>query len=279
MANNPRLARLIDLVPFISEHQGISISELAKKFGVTQGDIEKDLWLLYMCGLPGQTPLELMEFQFEDGFVTVRNADELKRPRSLTQTEIASLVIGLEILRSNGSEAAGALKDKLVSKLNSQLSFAPSQVERLIPEITQAIQHNKVVEIKYLGKVREVIPFETYHENGKSYLRAFCKLANDRRTFNVAKIENFQILAISELAPNVVPSESKPKRAKIRIHHSARLVRESLGIDSGQDEVEFFSTQWLLSQVLALGGAAELLDEDLRVEINKRIRASQALYL
>ena len=59
MANNPRLARLIDLVPFITSHQGISISELAHKFGVSANEIEKDLWLLYMCGLPGQTPLEL----------------------------------------------------------------------------------------------------------------------------------------------------------------------------------------------------------------------------
>jgi proteasome accessory factor C len=72
MPNNSKLARLIDLVPFITSHQGISIVELSKKFGVTKEEIEKDLWLLYMCGLPGQTPLELMEFEFEDGFVTVR---------------------------------------------------------------------------------------------------------------------------------------------------------------------------------------------------------------
>ena len=64
MPINKRLARLIDLVPYISEHQGVAISELANKFGVTAAEIEKDLWLLYMCGLPGQTPLELMEFEF-----------------------------------------------------------------------------------------------------------------------------------------------------------------------------------------------------------------------
>ena len=76
MAINPKLARLIDLVPFISKHQGIPIKDLADKFGVSVEEIEKDLWSLYCCGLPGQTPLELMEFSFEDGFVSVRNADE-----------------------------------------------------------------------------------------------------------------------------------------------------------------------------------------------------------
>ena len=106
MASNPRLARLIDLVPFITSHQGVSIAELAKKFNVTINEIEKDLWLLYMCGLPGQTPLELMEFEFEDGYVTVRNAEELRAPRSLTQTELATLIIGLEILGERGSPEA-----------------------------------------------------------------------------------------------------------------------------------------------------------------------------
>lgn len=276
MASNPRLTRLIDLVPFISQHQGISISELAKRFGVSVAEIEKDLWLLYMCGLPGQTPLELMEFEFEDGFVTVRNAEELRTPRSLTQTEIATLIIGLEILHNRGSASAGSLKERLVKKLNAKVEFQPSVTQILLPEITDAIQKNRVLSIKYQGKAREIIPFETYQDGSEHYLRAFCKLANDRRTFKISKIEKLQVLERSELIPNHVPTNSEPFMTRIKVHHSARRVRELLG---ALDDIQYFSKEWLLSQVLALGGAVELLDPELRASLLARIQASQNQYL
>lgn len=276
MAKVSRLARLIDLVPYISQHQGISIENLAAKFKVSKAEIEKDLWLLYMCGLPGHTPLELMEFEFEDGYVTVRNAEELKSPRSLTQTEISTLVIGLSILEEQGSTAAGKLKEKLADKLNTPISFKPSGIYKFLNEIEQAIRNNKVLKINYAGTVREVIPFEVYHEAENSYLRAYCKRAKDRRTFKVSRINTLEISAISELAPNVVPSDSHLQNAQIKVHHNARRVRESLG---GKEDIQYFSTEWLISEVMALGGAVELLDPKLRAEIKERAQTSQKLYL
>lgn len=276
MANNSRLARLIDLVPYIVSHQGVSIDALANKFGVSVKEIEKDLWLLYMCGLPGQTPLELMEFQFEDGFVTVRNADELKQPRSLTQTEIASLVIGLEILREQGSERSGQLKDLLSSKLNSSIDFEVTASDKYASEINQAIQNNKVIKIKYLNKTREVLPFEIYKDGGQVYLKAHCKVAKDRRTFNVNRIENLEVLANSELAPNNVPATSSKKGSAIIVHSNQRLARELLG---STDNVEYFSDEWLVQQILALGGAVEAITPVIRSEISNRAKAALALYI
>ena len=276
MANNSRLARLIDLVPFITSHQGISIAELARKFGVSIAEIEKDLWLLYMCGLPGQTPLELMEFEFEDGFVTVRNAEELKAPRSLTQIELATLIIGLEILHERGSEQAKNLRDRLSSLLRTSIRFEPSVTDRYLPEINKAIAQNLVLQITYVGKDREVIPFETYNENGEIYLRAFCKSANANRTFRISKIGELALLNKHELAPNSVPSDSNLQTTRIKVHRDARLVKETLG--SGET-VSYYSKDWLFSQVLALGGAVELLDSQLKTELLNRVQASQNLYL
>ena len=272
---NMRLARLIDLVPYITKHQGISISELAKKFGATVAEIESDLWLLYCCGLPGQTPLELMEFQFEDGFVTVRNADELKAPRSLTQIEIASLIIGLEILATEGSEVAKDLKGRLAQKLSSQVSYQPTGTEKFIAEISKAIQKNQLLKIVYGGKERHVIPFEIYAENGGNYLRAYCKFARDRRTFNISRIDSLELLDIHELAPNEVPSDSKPLRTKIKVHRDARRVREVFG---ATEEIQYFSKDWLFQQVFAFGGAVELIDPSLRSELQALLHASQSLY-
>lgn len=273
---NSRLARLFDLVPFIVKHQGIPIAELAEKFQISVEQLEKDLWLLYMCGLPGQTPLELMEFEFEDGYVSVRNADELKAPRSLTQIELASLLIGLEILISQGISGAEQLKNKLASKLSTEISYQPAKSDLYLPEIAQAIQQNKVLSIIYNGKDREVIPFETYTEDRTSYLRAFCKSAEDRRTFKISKIESLKITDNQELAPNLVPSNETPKTTKIATHKEKRLVREALG---NSEQIDYFSVEWLISETMALAGAVELEDPQLRAQILARVKASQSLYL
>jgi proteasome accessory factor C len=272
MAINKRLARLIDLVPYIAEHQGVAISELANKFGVTAAEIEKDLWLLYMCGLPGQTPLELMEFEFEDGYVTVRNADELKKPRSLTQTEIAALIVGLDLLSVQGNPIASRLKEKLSNLLATKISYEPARDDLWSTRITESIQNNKLISIVYNGKDRVVIPLEIYKEGSDSYLRAYCKEASDRRTFKLSRISSLTILETQELAP----TETSPLSTQIKTHRSARRVRESLG---GTSEIQYFSNEWLVSQVMALGGAVELTDEQLRAQILAKLEASQSLYL
>ena len=43
-----RTARLLDLIPYISSHQGIHIDELAKEFDVSSETIAKDLDLLFL---------------------------------------------------------------------------------------------------------------------------------------------------------------------------------------------------------------------------------------
>ena len=72
-----RTARLLDLVPYLNTHQGIALKDLAAHFDITPAQMSADLTTLWMCGLPGYTPLELMDLEFESGYVTIRNATTL----------------------------------------------------------------------------------------------------------------------------------------------------------------------------------------------------------
>ena len=83
-----KTARLLDLVPFITTHQGISIKDLAKEFAITTEELLDDLNTLWMCGLPGYTPLELIDLSFESGYVSIRNAEILQKVRLLTKEEL-----------------------------------------------------------------------------------------------------------------------------------------------------------------------------------------------
>ena len=87
-----KAARLLDLVPFISTHQGIALSELAAEFNLTESELLSDLNTLWMCGLPGYTPLELIDLEFESGYVSIRNAEVLQRVRLLTKQELVIIL-------------------------------------------------------------------------------------------------------------------------------------------------------------------------------------------
>ena len=63
----------------------------------------KDLSLLWMCGLPGYTPGDLIDVDVEaaaeTGEIIISNADAQAAPLRLTADEAASLVVGLRLLR------------------------------------------------------------------------------------------------------------------------------------------------------------------------------------
>ena len=122
--------RILDLIPFIFTHQGISIRELAEKFNASEKEIYQDLDMLLDCGLPGHTPLEDIDVIFEDGFVYIRNAEQLQNPRTLTQAEIAALIMGLELLDSGTNQQLADLRHKLANLLKTNVAYFPSATDR-----------------------------------------------------------------------------------------------------------------------------------------------------
>ena len=62
-----RLQRILLLVPYAIKHPGISVDELSTKFGIKNADLVDDLNLLFMCGLPGYGPGDLIDVDFDEG--------------------------------------------------------------------------------------------------------------------------------------------------------------------------------------------------------------------
>ena len=93
-----KVARALDLVPFVLKNQGISFSDLAVKFGIAEKELYEELNIIFCCGLPGYTPLELIDLSFEDGFVSVINPQVLNVARKLSGTELLRLHLGLQFL-------------------------------------------------------------------------------------------------------------------------------------------------------------------------------------
>ena len=60
-----RLLRLWGLLVFLSEHDAVAVSRLAAEFGVTPGQIRKDLLTLAGVETPGQLGFYLVDLDFD----------------------------------------------------------------------------------------------------------------------------------------------------------------------------------------------------------------------
>lgn len=284
-----RTARLLDLVPFLNTHQGIALKELAAHFDVTPTQMSADLMTLWMCGLPGYTPLELMDLEFESGFVTIRNASTLAKPRAITFQEGVALLLGLDLVAASIPEeradllnSVQSLRERLTKLLGVpiKLSVVAATSGAVSTTITQAIQSNGGLEIRYHSlykdqiSQRSVMPIDLYDSNGRQYMRAFCFTANDYREFRVDRIESATAAAVpAEVSAEVVNQEKIAFQITAQTH--SRDVAERFAISDmpleTAIELSSYSRQWIERSVMA-SGAAVILNSplEIRAELVKK---------
>ncbi|RJF44763.1 WYL domain-containing protein [Actinomyces sp. 2119] len=106
MARQPmtqRLARLLALPAWVAQHDGASLEEAAAHFGVTPTVIRQDVYTLWVSGLPGGMPGDLVDFdaaRFEEGRLSLVEPLGLDRPVRLSRPEATSLLLAVRVLRS-----------------------------------------------------------------------------------------------------------------------------------------------------------------------------------
>jgi proteasome accessory factor C len=284
-----RTARLLDLVPFLNTHQGIALKELAAHFDVTPTQMSADLMTLWMCGLPGYTPLELMDLEFESGFVTIRNAPTLAKPRTITFQEGVALLLGLDLVASSIPEdrkdlqtSVESLRTRLTKMLGVpvKLSVVAAASGAVSTTISQAVQANSGLEIRYHSlykdqiSERSIMPVDLYESNGHQYVRAYCFTANDYREFRVDRIESATAAAVpAHVSAQGVNQEKITFQITAKSH--SRDVAERFAITdmalATAIELSSYSRQWIERSVMA-SGAAVILNSplEIRAELAKK---------
>ncbi|CAN2199964.1 COG2378 Predicted transcriptional regulator [Candidatus Nanopelagicaceae bacterium] len=288
-----KAARLLDLVPFLYKNQGISIDQLAEEFNVDRDEILSDLNTLWMCG---ETRFDLIELEFDSGFVNIRNAQAINLVRSLSSQEMISIFFGLDLLRDElGNQRPDlikeieSLKSKINPELSSKVSANPAVSASLLEAIDKAIASRSLLEIEYHSVAddkyskRLISPIEKVRRDGHDFLIAFCNVADSRRTFRLDRISNPQIVDLSSPQLPVIDESEKRISAKLKVHGNARLLQETF--DKCQDLgdktflVEVFNSSWLIREVIASAGDFELLEPlALREEVARQSQAMSLQY-
>ena len=297
-----QVIRLLDLVPYLILNQGVALEQIARDFQITKSDVIDDLNTLWMCGLPGYTPLELIDLSFDTGFVSIRNAEVLSNPRKLTSIEMGAIIIGLCILRDSfpavDSQVQGLenLIERLSKKSNVKAPAILSTVvtAELRSAVNTAIATKKDLKISYHSfsrdevSSREITPFTIVHDGTFEYLESFCQLAQDFRSFRLDRILSAVLIEKTDSqAPGNEPKEDSRVDVQIKISSNSRKVAETFHLNSAGEILQgdvfnssVYNPEWIIRTICSLKSWAEVVQPpDLRSEVGMRAKRALDMYV
>lgn len=281
-----RTARLLDLVPYINTHQGIALKDLAAVFEVSNAQMVNDLTTLWMCGLPGYTPLELMDLDFESGYVNISNAPTLAKPRSVTFDEGVALILGLDLLRASIPTDRSDLLEKIDSlsarlssiiNLNSTFSVIAPINQGVSAAIDEALASRSSLEIEYHSMYRDeitqrtIFPIEIIQVEGQQYLSSYCYSATDFRQFKLERIQKAVVTQESKTIPEDA-TDTQRINSRLKVLRPTREIAERFSrqdLKAGSEfDFQTYSQQWLERSILSSGdGVALLTPPEIRASI------------
>ena len=107
-------------MPYLLARPGIPVAEAAADFGITERQLRRDLELLWMCGLPGYGPGDLIDLSFAGDTVTVTEDAGMRRPLRLTTAEATALLVALRTL----AEMPGVVDTAAVRRATAKIERA-----------------------------------------------------------------------------------------------------------------------------------------------------------
>ena len=208
MTSRAQVRRLLALVPYLREHDGAPLTEVAAAFGISPETLRADLDVLWMCGMPGLTPGDLIDIDMDAvdgaGVIHLSNADYLPRPLRLSADEALALVLALRTLRGIAGPGKRAAIDRALAKLEavagSQAHSGQAAVlvqgarDDIQGRVTEALQSGRRLDLTYdvasraETTRRQVDPLRVFVLDGYGYLEAWCYLAGGLRTFRLDRI-------------------------------------------------------------------------------------------
>jgi proteasome accessory factor C len=296
-----RAIRLLDLVPYIVAHPGISITELAKEFSISRDEVLKDLNLLFLCGLPGYTPLELIDISFDEESVVIRDPQNLAAPRNLNESEALIARIALAALEESTPKSSAAylqiiaLREKIAKAFSSSIpasaiTFTLDKERATLEAIEGAIKQELDLEMTYNNVTKDsssrryITPISIIAEDKRTLVSAYCHSAKALRTFNLAQISEVSTKERSMRTDLERLEDSRGSSAEVNIKsEDSRFLSENASslkeLSKSCYQIDIFQPEWIVRSVLAGADSLELAKPlELRAEIAERANRALLAY-
>ncbi len=307
-----RLPRLLALVPYLIARPGIPVEEAAADFGVSARQLRKDLELLWMCGLPGYGPGDLIDLSFEGETITVTYDAGMRRPLRLTAAEATALLVALRALADTpGVDDPDAVR-RALGKVEAAAGAAqPAGMvvglampeERVMPQVRDvvrdAVQRQRALRMTYYTASRDEIservvdPMRVLLVDGRSYLEAWCRSAEGVRRFRLDRIDQIEVLDEPAVPPPhaeqqdvsaglFLPADDQ-ERAQLVLEPDARWIAEYYPVEDLEELpggrarvwIRYSDTSWMIRLILAQAGEVSVEEPaELRDGVLQRARAA-----
>ena len=213
-----RLVRLLNMVPYFQANQRITFAEASADLGVSRRQLEADLNQLWMCGLPGYGPGDLIDIEFSGDTIEVVFSAGMDRPLRLTSPEATGLLVALralvEVPGVVDPEAARSAIAKIESAAGTVAHGAnsaepePAPAEsRAAAAVREAVRDGRALTIEYYSASRDTLSMRTVDPirvvlvNDLSYLEAWCRESEGVRLFRFDRIVDAAVLDESSAPP------------------------------------------------------------------------------
>jgi proteasome accessory factor C len=291
-----QVGRLLRLVPYLHGREQVSLEDAARVMGVPPEQLDKDLRVLFLCGLPGGYPDDLIDVDLDalegEGMIRVTNADYLARPLRLTPTEATAIIVALRVLRAGAGDDTREVVDRALSKLEAAASgVAPPVVDpgdvvpptlALRAELEGAVAAGRQVRLTYYVPARDeeservVDPHAVVAHHGVDYLDAWCHSAEAPRLFRLDRIHEATVLdspvvtdpsETRDLSDGVFASGDEATLVTLALQREARWVEEYYAVQAvrpamdGTSEVDLLvgDERWLQRLLLRLAPYARVI--------------------
>ena len=306
-----RLVRLLNMVPYFQANPRITYAEAASDLGVTEKQLRDDLNQLWMCGLPGYGPGDLIDFEFSGDTIEVTFSAGIDHPLRLTSPEATGVLVALRALVDVPGmvdpEAARSAIAKIESAAGTVTHGHESAVDEPAPvesqaaaAVREAVRGNQALTIEYYSASHDMLtsrivdPIRVVLVAENSYLEAWCRSAEGVRLFRFDRIVDASVLDEPSAPPE--PAVAAPPdtslfdadpalpSATLLIDRSAswmfdyyplRVTRE-LPDGACEAAMTYASDDWMARFVLGFGSGVRVLAPE---SLAERVRESAAAAL
>jgi proteasome accessory factor C len=305
---------MLAIVPYLVQHPGSSLTEVASAFGVPPSQLRRDLDLLFMSGLPPYGPGDLIDVDVdEDGHIWISMADHFSRPLQLTRIEaLAVFLRGTELLATPGMPDAPALAkalEKLRTSLGAEmLSEAEGRIEIArggrAPEhldvLREGARAHERLSIEYFAAStgewsrRDIEPEEVFSGMGHWYVAAWDVDADAERLFRADRVRSaaatgdmFTPRGLRGAGRDLYSPTGEDVAVRLRLRPAARWIAEYYAttkveeLDDGGVELTLPARQlgWVARLLLRVGDDAEIVEpSELRDHVRDLAEETLARY-
>lgn len=220
-AISTRLVRLLNMVPYFQANPKITYAEAATDLGVSVKQLRDDLNQLWMCGLPGYGPGDLIDFEFSGDTIEVTFSAGIDHALRLTSPEATGILVALRALADVPGMVDPEAARSAIAKIESAAGVVghgdgmpvaavdePAPIEsEAAAAVRAAARDGRALAIEYYSASHDMLssrvvdPIRIVLVSDHSYLEAWCRSAEGVRLFRFDRIVDAHVLDEASAPP------------------------------------------------------------------------------